>query len=141
MILFKSIFAKPDPRRFAPQTVPVGWNPPPEVKAKKRDGNGVYLIDDATKTFGFADKPFETVLQNLPEAITEADAAELRQRGLDPYNPAYAAAKAIFARNPDVSKKELAQQIPVVAKETFKDVLAAFRAAGRSPIAAGGGGV
>lgn len=129
MTLFKEIFGKPDPLRFAPASVPDGWNALPEAKAKKRSGNGVYVLDEATNTFGFADKPFETRLQGQPEGLTARDIAELAKRDLDPYNPGYAAAKAIFAKNPAVSKKELWQQIPGVAKETFKDVLAAFRAA------------
>lgn len=133
-MLFQSIFAKPDPLRFAADDVPVGWNPPPAQKTKRRDGNGVFVMDEATRTFGFADKPFETSLQNQPEGLTERDIEELNSRNLDPYNPGYAAAKKIFAVNPAVTKKELWEAVPGVAKETFKDVLAAFRAAARSPI-------
>lgn len=131
MNLLNYIFPKPDPLRYALHEAPKGWNPPPEVRAKKRSDNSVFVIDETTRTFGFSDKPFEKALQNLPETLTEADVQELAARELDPYNPGYAAAKAIFAVNPGVTKKELYEAVPGVAKETFKDVLAAFRAAAR----------
>lgn len=134
MTLFARIFAKPDPKRFAPAEVPAGWIPPPEVKARKRSGDGIYIIDEASNTYGFADKPFETVYNNQPETLTDRDIAELSKRNLDPYNPAYAAAKKLFVANPGISKSDLSAQIPGVARETFKDVLASFRAAARSPI-------
>ena len=131
MNLFNLIFAKPDPLRFASEAVPVGWNPPPVAKERKRSGNGVYVLDSETNTFGFADKPFETAMQNQPADLTDADVQALLRRNLDPYNPGYAAAKRMFSVNPGVTKKELYEAIPLVGKETFKDVLAAFREAAR----------
>ena len=131
---FNSIFSKPDPRRFAAKSLPDGWNPPPVTKGKERGKSSVFLMDEVTNTFGFSDKPFERAFEEIPEGLTPADVRELQKQNLDPYNPGYAAAKAVFARNPNVTKKELHAAVPTVARETFKDVLAAFRAAARSPI-------
>lgn len=131
MNLLDAIFGKPDPKRFAQEVPPVGWVEPPKPKAR-RSGTTAYLLDDATNTYGFTDKPFEVSADAPQSSLTDRDRAELIARNLDPHNPGYAAAKDIFSRNPQVSKKELYEQIPAIAKETFKDVLAAFRAANRN---------
>lgn len=124
---FREITAPPDPKRFAPAGVPTGWH---EVKkpAKKYSGSTIYALDNSGTRFGFTDKPFEA--SERPEtALTDLDIHELEKRNLDAYNPAYAAAKEQFSRNPKMTKGDLHAAIPSIAKETAKDVLAAFRKA------------
>ncbi len=123
--LYRDITAPPDPKRFAPEALPVGWV---EVQkpVRKRTGATIYELDDTGTRFGFTDKPFETA-EKPATLLTDRDVRELEKRGLDAYNPAYAAAKEMFSRNPHTTKGELHAAIPTVAKETFKDVLAAFR--------------
>lgn len=125
------ITAPPDPKRFAPAAIPEGWV---EVKkpVKKRTGSTIYALDETGTRFGFTDKPFEVTSEKPETGLTDADIFQLEQRNLDAYNPAYTAAKEMFSRNPQVTKGDLHNALPTVAKETFKDVLAAFRKANRN---------
>jgi len=84
-------------------------------------------MDETGTRFGFTDKPFDG--ERPATTLTDRDVHELEKRNLDPYNPAYAAAKEMFSRNPQTTKGEIHAAIPVIAKETAKDVLAAFRKA------------
>lgn len=137
--LIRSLFkqGRRDPRRFAPSAAPNGWHQvPPGREPAKRGTSTIYQI--AGRTFGFTDKPFESEV-HVDAELTGADIRELAARNLDPYNAAYAQAKRIFASNTGVTKSDLFEAIPGVSKHTLKDVLAAFRAAQRSPIDEGGG--
>lgn len=126
----RQITAAPDPKRFAPGVLPDGWVEVKKVE-RKRGNSTIYALDDSGTRFGFTDKPFEVAAGKPETVLTDLDIHELEKRNLDAYNPAYAAAKELFSRNPQITKGDLSKQLPTVAKETFKDVLAAFRAAAK----------
>jgi len=128
---FRELTAPPDPKRFAPSDVPIGWIEIQKPR-EKPTGSTIYELDDSGTRFGFTDKPFDG--EKPASKLTDRDIHELEKRNLDAYNPAYAAAKEIFSRNPQITKGDVHAAIPAIAKETAKDVLAAFRkAANPSP--------
>lgn len=122
--------APPDPARFAPDIVPEGWHVVVKKATPIRNPTTIYQTDETGRRFGFTDKPFEGD-QIRETTLTDRDIHELQRRNLDAYNPAYAAAKEAFSRNPATTKGELHNLLPTIAKETAKDVLAAFRAAAK----------
>lgn len=123
----KSAFATPDPMRFAHLSEPApNWFGELERKADK--STGAILVNAATNTYEFGRTKID-----IPEHLTPLDIQGLKNRGLDPANPAYAACKAYFAKMPFCTKEELAANssgpdFEGIKANTAKDVLGAFRA-------------
>jgi len=126
--LLRSIFAPPDPMRFAGEsTPPPNWFGELEKVPEQRRDRAI-LVNEATNTFEFGQPRID-----IPEHLTAKDCEELRKRGLNPDNPAYAACKRYFSKMPYCSKADLAansegQDFEGITQHTAKDVLAAFRA-------------
>lgn len=125
---FRSIFATPDPMRFSGESMPPpNWFGELE-KAPVKDRSGAILVNPATNTYEFG-----RLTVDIPEHLTAKDCEELRKRGLNPDNPAYAACKRYFSKMPYCTKVELAANsdgpdFEGITQHTAKDVLAAFRA-------------
>lgn len=122
-----SAFAAPRPDRYAHlSVVPPNWNGELERKADK--SSGAILVNAATQTFEFGRTRID-----IPEHLTSLDIQGLRNRGLDPENPAYAKCKAYFSKMPFCTKEDLAANSSGpdhegIKPNTAKDVLGAFRA-------------
>lgn len=116
---------------WQPEPAPEVYRAKHMVSAPKAQKPGLTSVmsDANTNTWGFTDKPFfEKDSAAVPE-LTERDIYELKERKLNPAKAHYAAAKRMFASNPSVTKTDLAEAIPGVSIDTWKDVLASFRAA------------
>lgn len=124
---FQAAFAQPDPMRFAELSQPApNWFGELERKADK--STGAILVNKDTNTYEFGRTRVE-----IPEHLTPLDIQGLQNRKLDPTNPAYAAAKAYFAKMPFCTKEDLAANssgpdFEGIKPNTAKDVLGAFRA-------------
>jgi len=124
---FQAAFAPADPMRFA-----VHSQPPPnwfgELERKADRTTGAILVNEQTNTYEFGRTKVE-----IPEHLTSLDIQGLKNRGLDPSNPAYAACKAYFSKMPFCTKDDLAANsggadFEGIKPNTAKDVLGAFRA-------------
>ena len=124
---FQAAFAPLDPMRFAEYSAP-----PPnwfgELERKIDRSTGAILVNADTNTYEFGRTKVE-----IPEHLTALDIQGLKNRGLDPTNPAYAACKAYFAKMPFCTKDDLAANsggpdFEGIKANTAKDVLGAFRA-------------
>lgn len=124
---FQAAFAPPDPMRFAEHsTPPPNWFG--ELERKKDKSTGAILVNADTNTYEFGRTKVE-----IPEHLTSLDIQGLKNRGLDPTNPAYAACKAYFSKMPFCTKDDLAANssgpdFEGIKANTAKDVLGAFRA-------------
>jgi len=116
----------PDPMRFAVHSVP-----PPnwfgELERIKDRTTGAILVNPTTQTFEFGRTKVE-----IPEHLTDLDKQGLKNRGLDPANPAYTKCKAYFSKMPFCTKEDLAANSSGpdhegIKANTAKDVLGAFR--------------
>lgn len=123
----KTAFAPPDPMRFAGHSIPPpNWNGELERKADRT--TGAKLVNEKTNTYEFG-----RIGIDIPETLTDLDKQGLKNRGLDPNNPAYAACKRYFAKMPFCTKDDLAANSSGpdhegIKPHTAKDVLGAFRA-------------
>lgn len=121
------LFQKPDPKRFAHLSTPApNWHG--ELVGVKRKETGPVLVNKETVTFEFG----RTDVHIEPH-LTALDIQELKNRRLDPTNPAYAKAKAYFSKMPFCTKEDLAANsggldFEGIKPNTAKDVLGAFRA-------------
>lgn len=130
----RSLFARerPDPKRFAPTSSPKNWHRAPDAAyTPPESGSTVWQPDERKKVFYFTDRPFA---EEVNQELTPQDMRELARRKLNPSNPIYAAAKRMFSENPNCTRGDLHFHFPGASSETWKVVLAAFRAAIRSPI-------
>lgn len=125
---------EPDPKRFAPESAPKNWHRAPEkTYTPPESGSTVWCPDERKRVFYFTDRPFA---EEVNPELTPRDMQELARRKLNPSNPLYSAAKRMFSENPNCTRGDLAFHIPGASSETWKVVLAAFRASLRSPIGA-----
>lgn len=123
----KAAFASPDPMRFAGHSRPApNWFG--ELERVNDRSTGAILVNASTNTYEFGRTKVE-----IPEHLTALDIQGLKNRGLDPNNPAYAACKAYFSKMPFCTKEDLAANSSGpdhegIKANTAKDVLGAFRA-------------
>ena len=121
----------PDPKRFAVASAPFNWNGEAVTKGGKT--TGAILVNQQTNTYEFGHLSVD-----IDPNLTDLDRKGLQNRKLDPTNPAYAKAKAYFAKMPFCSKEDLAANsggilpdgtpFEGIKPNTAKDVLGAFRA-------------
>ena len=123
----QAVFAPPDPMRFAGHSQPApNWFG--ELERKVDKSTGAILVNASTNTYEFGRTKVE-----IPEHLTALDIQGLKNRGLDPANPAYAKCKAYFSKMPFCTKEDLAANSSGpdhegIKANTAKDVLGAFRA-------------
>jgi hypothetical protein len=135
---FIFLLEKPDPKRFSVglQSAP-NWNGELEGRHNKKDRSIAERVvrvngEGICGTFEFPDaSPFDGIV--IDERLTADDIRGLQARGYRPSSPTYSVAKKYFAKNPNCSKKELAENSKppegaAMAVETAKDVIAVFRA-------------
>ncbi len=121
----------PDPKRFAVASAPFNWNGEAVTKGEKK--TGAILVNQQTNTYEFG-----RLSVDIDPRLTDLDIKGLRDRNLDPTNPAYAKAKEYFSKMPFCSKEDLAANsggilpdgtpFEGIKPNTAKDVLGAFRA-------------
>lgn len=136
--LLDRLFQTPDPKRFSRGLAPApNWNGELEGRTNKKDralNERVVRVDGEgiCGTFEFPDaSPFDGIV--IDERLTAEDIRGLQARGYRPSSPTYSVAKKYFAKNPNCSKKELAENSKPpegspMGVETAKDVIAVFRA-------------
>lgn len=122
------IFPAPrDAARFATPSAPKGWHRAAK-EAIKEPGSAFMVEQDGKVFYGFSHKEFDRSVL-ISHELTNEDRKELAKRKLNPENENYTLAKRIFAENPAIKQREIHELLPAIALSTYKDVLAAFKAA------------